>query len=281
VRGGGIKGGEVEIDGDISSQFISSLLISTPRAHGDTTLNVAGAVSKPYIDATLETLEKFSGRVRRNGYEMFFIEGDQDYGPVYFSVPGDFSSASFIMAAVAIAGGEVKVKGLNFDLPQGDSFFVEILRKLGVQVRLYTDSLLVRSDGGQIGGGTFDLMDTPDLLPVLSVLALRASEPMTIVGVAHARFKETDRIAVVAKEISKLGAKVEETPDGCTIFPPRRLTPGQLDAHDDHRFFMAFALASMLLPEGLAVEGVESIDVSYPAFLADIKRLGARERRIS
>src|SRR5208283_1803651 len=123
--------------------------------------------------------------------------------------------------------------------------------------------------------GTYNLGDTPDLLPVVAALALRSEGPVEVVGAAHARFKETDRIAILAKELSKLGVRIEERPDGMKIHPVDRLRPALLDAHDDHRMFMAFSLASMLIPGGTPVLGEESLDVSYPAFLEDLKRLGA------
>ncbi|HKT21383.1 MAG TPA: hypothetical protein VJR06_01990, partial [Nitrososphaerales archaeon] len=127
--------------------------------------------------------------------------------------------------------------------------------------------------------GTFNLGDTPDLLPVVSALALKGSSAVEITGTAHARFKETDRIAIVAKELSKLGVRVDEKEDGLKISPVRGgMHAAPLDAHDDHRMFMAFALASMLIPGGTPVVGADSLDVSYPSFLDDIKKLGAKVR---
>jgi len=191
-------------------------------------------------------------------------------------VPADFSSASFVMAAVALVGGKVSLRNLDSALPQGDSKISEILREMGAKVSEGDQSLTVRSDGGGLSGGRFNLGDTPDLLPVVSALALKCSSPVEVVGTAHARFKETDRIAIVAKEISKLGVRVEEREDGLKIYPTKRLKSAPMDAHDDHRMFMAFSLASMLIPGGAPVAGVESLDVSYPTFLDDIRRLGAK-----
>jgi 3-phosphoshikimate 1-carboxyvinyltransferase len=279
VEGGELDGGEAEMRGDVSSQFVSSILISSPLARGETDLRVKGAVSRPYIEATLFLSRKFGIDLKRHGYERFVIPGRQKYEPQRFTVPGDFSSASFIVAATALVGGSVVIRGLDPSVPQGDAQIVEIASRMGLAVRTARGSLHVSSDDGVLNGGTFNLSDTPDLLPVVSVLALKCSSSVKVVGVAHARFKETDRIAVIARELSKLGVSISESEDGLLIDPPRRLHSATLDAHDDHRMFMAFALASMLVPGGAPVIGVESLDVSYPGFLDDMKGLGARVRR--
>ena len=127
-----------------------------------------------------------------------------------------------------------------------------------------------------MNGGRFDLSDTPDLLPVLSVLALKSDDPVEITGVGHARFKETDRIRVMAEGMAKMGAHVKERPDGLMISKPDRFARAVLDAHDDHRMFMAFSLASLLAPRRLGVLGVGSLDVSYPSFLDDMNKIGVR-----
>ena len=279
VKTGGMRGGKASIRGDVSSQFISSLLISSPMAEADTTLKVADAVSRPYIEMTLRLGERFGVEVSNKGYSEFAVESGQEYKAADFDVPADFSSASFIVAAVAMVGGRVKIENLDASLPQGDARITEIAEQMGVKVSDEKGSLVVASDGDRLRGGTFDLGDTPDLLPVVAALALRCDAPVEIVGTAHARFKETDRIAIVAKELSKLGVNVKEREDGLKILPQKgKLEAALLDAHDDHRMFMAFSLASMLIPGGTPIVGAESLDVSYPTFLEDIKRLGAKVR---
>lgn len=277
VKTGGMKGGKASIRGDVSSQFISSLLISTPMAGADTTLKVADAVSRPYIEMTLRLGQRFGVKVRNKGYSEFLVESGQEYKAADFDVPGDFSSASFIVAAVAMVGGRVKIENLDASLPQGDARITEIVKAMGAKVTEEKGALVVASDGDRLHGGTFDLGDTPDLLPVVAALALRCDSPVEVVGTAHARFKETDRIAIVAKELSKLGVNVKEREDGLKILPQKgKLEAALLDAHDDHRMFMAFSLASMLIPGGTPVVGADSLDVSYPTFLEDVKRLGAK-----
>ncbi len=279
VGEGGMEGGDAEMRGDVSSQFVSSILISAPLARKGVRLRIVDAVSRPYIDATLKLSELHGIEVERDGYSRFSIGEGQRYRACDFSVPGDFSSASFVMAAVVLVGGEVELNGLTASLPQGDYAIVDILTKLGVNVIQRPDSVVVRSDGGRLGGGSFDLSDTPDLLPVLGALALKCDSPMEITGVAHARYKETDRVRFTAEGLSKIGAKVDERADGMTITGPATPTPAPLDARDDHRMFMAFALASLLVPGGFPVAGAESLDVSYPLFLEDMKLLGAEVER--
>ncbi len=278
VESRGLAGGKAKMRGDVSSQFVSSILISSPLAEDETTLSVEGAVSRPYIDATLYLSERFGIETDRTRYERFVIPGSQRYTSHDFTVPGDFSSASFVVAATALLGGSVTINGLDPRVPQGDSLILEIAKGMGVEVQSKAGSLQIVSDGDRLRGGTFNLGDTPDLLPVVSVLALRCDSPVEIIGVAHARFKETDRIAIMAKELAKLGVHIEEKADGLKIEPPKKLRSALMDAHDDHRMFMAFSLASMLLPDGIPVIGVESLDVSYPGFLEDMKRIGARVR---
>jgi 3-phosphoshikimate 1-carboxyvinyltransferase len=279
VKAGGMRGGKASIRGDVSSQFVSSLLVSSPLAEIDTALKVADAVSRPYIEMTLRLGEIFGVRVRNKGYSEFEVPSGQEYRAADFTVPADFSSASFIVAAVAMVGGKATIENLDATLPQGDAKILDIARRMGAKVTEEKGRLVVAADGDMLTGGTFDLGDTPDLLPVVAALALRCDSPVEVVGTAHARFKETDRIAIVAKELAKLGASVKERRDGLRILPTKgRLQAAPLDAHDDHRMFMAFSLASMLIPGGAPIAGAESLDVSYPTFLEDIGRLGARVR---
>jgi len=183
------------------------------------------------------------------------------------------------MAAVAIAGGRVELNGMGGRLPQGDSAITGFLTSLGAEITDSGDSITVKADGEDLKGGTFALQDTPDLLPVLAVLGLRCSDPMEITGASHARFKETDRITVLAEELRKMGGNVDERSDGLKISKPKAVRSAILDARGDHRMFMAFALASFLSPGEIRVEGEESLDVSYPQFLDDLATLGAKVHR--
>ena len=227
-EGGGMRGGRASIRGDVSSQFVSSLLISSPAgAASDTTLAVADAVSRPYIEMTLRLAKLFGVKVDQTGegYSEFQVPSGQEYRPADFTVPADFSSASFIVAAVAMVGGYVKIENLDASLPQGDARITEIVKEMGAKVSQEKGGLVVAADGDRLQGGTFDLGDTPDLLPVVTALALRCDSPVEIVGTAHARFKETDRIAILAKELSKLGVNVQGEADGLKVVPSREMGP--------------------------------------------------------
>ncbi|MCP8323026.1 MAG: 3-phosphoshikimate 1-carboxyvinyltransferase [Candidatus Methylarchaceae archaeon HK02M2] len=278
VKGGGIQGGETTIKGDISSQFISSLLVATPKAKSPTSIIVRGkTVSRPYIDATLTMMKLFGVDISYEDYRKYTIPSNQEYHCVGFKVPGDFSSASLLMACALLAGKKVTIKNLNFNLPQADMRIVDILEKMGADYSIdRSKGTITLSKGYNLKGGEFDLSDSPDLLPVLSVVALKCREKTFIKGVEHARFKETDRISILANELRKFGVDIQELRDGMLIQGSEELKSCSLDAHDDHRLFMAFCAASMASSGPCTVEGVESVDVSYPDFIRDMKSLGAK-----
>nr|WP_294804369.1 3-phosphoshikimate 1-carboxyvinyltransferase [uncultured Nitrososphaera sp.] len=277
VRGGGIKGGTTIIDGSISSQFISGLLVAGIYADSEITLKIKGdLVSKPYVRATIATMEHFGVKIDCEQDMLEYRIKQSEYKPARFDVPSDFSTAALILSAGALVGKKLKVKGLNFNLPQGDSQIVEIMERMGCTIKADRPKGEVIVQGAEsLEGGEFNLADTPDLLPVVSILALKARSPVKITGVAHARVKETDRVANIARELAKFGASVDEFRDGLTIAAPKKLKNASLEAYNDHRLFMAFTIAAMMTEKSV-VEGAESVDVSYPHFVEDMKGLGAR-----
>lgn len=277
VRGGGIKGGTTIIDGSISSQFISGLLVAGIYADSEITLKIKGdLVSKPYVRATIATMEHFGVKIDCEQDMLEYRIKQSEYKPTRFDVPSDFSTAALILSAGALVGKKLKVKGLNFNLPQGDSQIVEIMERMGCTIKADRPKGEVIVQGAEsLEGGEFNLADTPDLLPVVSILALKARSPVKITGVAHARVKETDRVANIAHELAKFGASVDEFHDGLTISAPKKLKNASLEAYNDHRLFMAFTIAAMMAEKSV-VEGAESVDVSYPHFVEDMKGLGAR-----
>ena len=277
IKGGGIQGGKVRIDGNISSQFLSSLLISTIYAKSPVSIRVGGRqVSKPYISSTIATMEKFGVII---DYKKDFLEyyvQNKKYSPTEFHVPADFSTAALLLAAGVLAGGSITLKGLSFSLPQADSKILEILKDMNAEISVNKKRGEATVTGSKIlEGGSFDLTDTPDLLPVLSILALKARSPVKVTGIAHARLKETDRVANIASQIKKFGATVVEEEDQLLIIAPQVIKNSSIQTFNDHRLFMAFVIAS-LLTEKSEVEGAESIDVSYPNFLLDLIQLGAK-----
>ncbi|MCP8319982.1 MAG: hypothetical protein H3Z52_03435 [archaeon] len=191
-------------------------------------------------------------------------------------MPGDFSSASLLMAFALLTGKKVTIENLNFSLPQADMRILDILEKIEADFSVDKAKGKITLSGGKIlKGGEFDLSDSPDLLPVLSVIALKAKPKIIIKGVEHARFKETDRISIIAKELRKFGANVQELKDGIIVEYCEELQGCSLNSCGDHRLFMAFCAAAMASSEPCIVEGLESVDVSYPDFIKDIKSLGA------
>lgn len=277
IKGGGIQGGSVIINGNMSSQFLSSLLISTIYAKSPVSIHVKGQqVSKPYVDSTIATMKAFGVAI---DYKRDFLEyriKNKEYKAGQFNVPADFSTAAMILAAGVLAGGSITISGLNFLLPQADSKILDILNDMDAQVCVNRTRGEVKVTGSSLlKGGSFDLTDSPDLLPVLSILALKARTPVEISGIAHARLKETDRVSNIASQLKKFGAKVIEQHDQLLIIAPKVPKNSRIQTFNDHRLFMAFTIAS-LLTEKTEVEGAESIDVSYPGFLQDLVQLGAK-----
>ncbi|MGI8833637.1 MAG: 3-phosphoshikimate 1-carboxyvinyltransferase [Nitrososphaeraceae archaeon] len=277
IKGGGIQGGSVIINGDMSSQFLSSLLISTIYAKSPVSIHVKGQqVSKPYVDSTLATMKAFGVAIDHKRDFLEYRIKNKEYKAAEFNVPADFSTAAMILAAGVLAGGSITIRGLNFLLPQADSRILNILNDMDAQVRVNKARGEVKVTGSSLlEGGSFDLTDSPDLLPVLSILALKANSPVEITGIAHARLKETDRVSNIASQLKKFGATVKEQQDQLLIIAPEVPQNSRIQTFNDHRLFMAFTIAS-LLTEKTEVEGAESIDVSYPGFLQDLVQLGAK-----
>ncbi|MDQ6723974.1 MAG: 3-phosphoshikimate 1-carboxyvinyltransferase [Thermoproteota archaeon] len=324
VKGGGMKGGESHINGQISSQFISSLLLSGIYAKTKVTIKVLGdQVSKPYIDSTISIMKKFGIEIKNHlinnnnkiDYneslfdssipsdtffnlhptidtaaatiinadkqsnivtESYEIPNETEYLATKFRVPGDFSTAALLLSAAILSDGEVTISNLDFSLPQGDSNIINILKKMGANIFEDKNKGTVRVIGTEmLDGGEFNLKDTPDLLPVVSILSLKGKNPIKITGISHARYKETDRVANIASQLVKFGAEVKEDFDSIFINPPKRIKNASINSFDDHRLFMAFFIASLATEES-TIDGVESVDVSYPGFIDDLKKIGAR-----
>lgn len=272
---GKIRGGAVAIPGNLSSQFISSLLICAPMTEDGIRISIKGeSVSKPYIKATIHTMGKFGVPVKiLSAYEKYDIK-PKAYVPGTFYVPMDFSSLALLLSAAVLNGRNVSIVGSMGDLPQGDEVFIAMLDRLGVSVGMDGRKITVRTPE-RLLGGKFDLCDSPDLLPALAILALKASETIEIFNVKHARIKETDRIAILHRELKKLGLKIQEREDGLVIEPPENLHGAELDPEQDHRLFMAFCISGMFVG-GCTIRDQESVTVSYPSFVEDMVVAGAK-----
>lgn len=274
---GPMKGGTAALPGDISSQFISSLLISAPLAPGRTAIRLTTPPkSEPYIAITLEMLERF-GVKQEWGATESIVEGNRSYSPADFTVPGDYSSAAFMLAAGALAGGRVTVRGLDPGSVQGDAAIVGILKKMGAAIEAAGDSVTVEG-GHPLKAADVDCGPTPDLFPILCVLASQAKGRTVISGAEHLRFKESDRIGAMARALGGLGARVEPRDDGAVIRGPVKLKGGRVDSLGDHRILMASAVAGLVAAGPVRVTHPDCYRVSYPQFLNHLRKLGVEAK---
>jgi len=271
---GKIEGKEISIKGNISSQFISALMIIAPRLPEGLTINVEGElVSKPYVDLTIAIMKKFGVEVKIEEEYRKYLITHQIYKPTTFSIPSDFSNLALLLAANVLLGDGLRIEINLGDMPQGDEAIVDILERLGVNVTLEEDIIKTGSPL-LLKGGKFDLSDTPDLLPAIAILALKSEKPIELFNVKHARFKETDRIAILSRELRKIGLDVEEKEDGMILKKSKEVHGAELNSEHDHRLFMAFSIAGMFVGE-CTVSDPDSVKVSYPEFISDMKNAGA------
>jgi 3-phosphoshikimate 1-carboxyvinyltransferase len=270
---GKIRGGNTLISGSVSSQFISAILIVAPKTEMGITVEIEDdLVSKPYLDATIATMKKFGTGVDVIVPYKKYRVSRQNYSSIDFTVPADFSSMALLLSAAVLVGNHMEISAPIGDLPQGDKEMITHLEKMGVKITI-SDTVKVTAPP-RLSGGRFDLSNTPDLLPPMAILALRTLSPIEIYNVRHARFKETDRIAILARELSKIGVIVTEKDDGLILKAPESFTGAELDSSDDHRLFMAFCIAGMFVGN-CTVTDPESADVSYPDFIKEMNRIGA------
>jgi len=270
---GPIKGGSTTVNG-ISSQFVSSLLLSCPCAKNTSIIHVENLHEVPYVRMTLWWLDKMGISCEAAGDLSYFrIPGGQQYRPFDMRIPGDFSSATFAVVGAALAGGAVAIRNIDFTDPQGDKDVFTVCESLGAAVERTGGGATVRG-GRPLRGGVIDLNSMPDALPAMAVLACAARGTTSIVNVRHARIKETDRIKVMARELAKMGACIEERDDGLTI-NPSALKGAHVHGHHDHRVVMALALAGMIAEGETVIETAEAAAVTYPAFADDFRALGA------
>ncbi|MDE1810425.1 MAG: 3-phosphoshikimate 1-carboxyvinyltransferase [Candidatus Micrarchaeota archaeon] len=273
-------GGSITIDGTVSSQFLSGFLIAGPRMRNGLTANVEGEqVSKTYLDATIASMKRFGVDVlAMEPYRRYRVE-NSNYKRTVFNVPPDHSSMAMLIAAGILVGeGGIEIFSPVDGMPQSDTVFIDVVRRLGGDVRM--NGHMIRAKAGSIGGGKVDLSDAPDLLPPMAILGLKSREGILIEGVEHARHKETDRIAMLCRELPKLGATVKENRDGLWIRTEGKLHGAILDPRTrpkmggDHRLFMVYTMAGMLVGD-TSVMDPDCAAVSYPKFLRDMRGLGA------
>jgi 3-phosphoshikimate 1-carboxyvinyltransferase len=277
VFGGGIEGGRAEIRGDVSSQFISGLLIAAPKANNDTEICLLTDLeSKPYVDMTLDILKKHSIKVEVDSkYKRFYIPSGQEYNSFNHYIEGDYSSAAFPLVAAAITNSNLRVKNLMKNSIQGDRLILNILADSGVRVKTEKTDVEINGFVGSLKPIIVDLKDNPDLVPISVVLACIAEDQSIIHGIRRLRFKESDRIASMIAELTKMGADIKIVGDSLKIFGNSRLHGAEMDSHQDHRIAMACTIAALNADSSSIIRGIECISKSYPNFIKDMRSIGA------
>jgi 3-phosphoshikimate 1-carboxyvinyltransferase len=269
---GELKGGPVTIDGSVSSQFISSVLMAAPYAAHDVEVIIPSPpASASYLDITTDVIQAFSGRVTRNGCERFLVSRKDRYRGRSYRIEGDYSSASYFFAIAAVCGGRVTVGNLLPRTMQGDRRFLDALVEMGCTVLYCTRSVTVER-AGDLHGITVDMATSPDTVQTLCMVAAMAQSPTTITGIGHLKYKESDRIHGTAERLRSLGGDVSVGDDRITI-RPAPLHGGTIDPADDHRMAMSFAVLGLGIG-GVTVSNAECVNKSFPAFWDVLRKAG-------
>ncbi len=269
---GRLLGGVTEMEA-VSSQYLSSLLINCPLSKGDTEIVLSLLNEQPYVEMTLAWLDRLGIHYVNENFKRFRIPGGQKYRNFEYSIPADFSSATFFLCGGVLAGHEVELVGLDMNDTQGDKAVTDYLRKMGANIEIGDKRIVVGR--GRLHGTDLDLNATPDALPAMAVTACFAQGKTKLYNVPQARIKETDRIAVMTAELKKLGATIRELPDGMEI-EYRPLSGGTVDGHGDHRVVMSLALAGLVSKEPVTITGAEAAAVTFPEFVQLMRQLGAK-----
>jgi 3-phosphoshikimate 1-carboxyvinyltransferase len=267
---GPLKGGTAHVDGSVSSQVLTGLLMALPRAPENSQLYVKNLKSTPYIDMTLALLEVFGVEVQHTDYETFFIKGSQTYSIDEYDVEGDWSGASFLLVAGAV-GGSVTVTNLDINSPQADRRIIDALKAAGANVKMYRN--IVKVEKGELCAFQFDATHCPDLFPPLVVLACNCKGTSLIRGVERLIHKESNRAMVLQKEFTALGGVIRINGNQMEI-DGKKLKGGTIYSHNDHRIAMAGAVAAINAESGVIIKDYECVAKSYPIFFEDFRAIG-------
>ncbi|OCG01085.1 3-phosphoshikimate 1-carboxyvinyltransferase [Gilliamella sp. wkB112] len=269
---GGFVGGKIEVNGSVSSQFLTALLMAAPLATNDTEISIIGdLVSKPYIDITIKMMAIFGVSVVNNNYQNFVIKGQQNYqSPGDYLVEGDASSASYFLAAAAIKGGTVRVTGIGKKSLQGDTQFAHVLEKMGAKITWADD--YIECTKGELHGIDMDMNHIPDAAMTIATTALFAKGSTSIRNIYNWRVKETDRLIAMATELRKVGATVDEGRDYITIVPPAKLRHAEIKTYNDHRMAMCFSLVA-LSDTPVTILDPKCTMKTFPDYFEQFKRL--------
>ncbi len=278
IRGGILKGGKISINSDVSSQFISSLLMIAPYALKDIEITTNGDIpSMEYIDMTISLMQEFGVQTERVGYDRFKVKSGQKYSPRKYTVPTDFSSASYFMALAAIVPGAVKLKNIDFSTKQGEARFSDLLVEMGCITRTNSHSIQVIG-GPYLNGIDVDMSTMPDVVQTLCAVAPFATGITRITNIANLKHKESDRIVDTAKELANIGINVRTTKDSIEI-TGGKIIPGTIDPHNDHRMAMSLALIGARIP-GIRIKNHECVNKSFPNFWDKLKEIGVGVKHV-
>ena len=275
IIAGGLPGGKTSIPGDISSQFLSALLMVAPYAQKTIEITVSTKLnSKPYVDMTLAVMKDFGIEIIREGYERFVINSGHYHSIGNYLIEPDASAASYFLASPAILGGSVRVENINRQSKQGDVQFVDILQAMGCVVMERANYLEVNAPPSlaDLHGVDVDMSNIPDTAQTLAAIAPFASTPTHIRGIASARVKESDRVSATCADLARLGVKVIEQPDGMIIFPCEAFSPASIQTYNDHRMAMAFALVGLRVP-GVRIENPGCVSKTFPGYFNVLENL--------
>ena len=272
---GPIHGGNIEVDGSFSSQFITGLLLALPLAKEDTTLQVRSAVSTPYIDMTIDTAKRFGVEIMHHegDYSEFYIEGGQKYTPADLAIEGDWSGASTMLVAGAISG-RVTVKNLSTLSKQADTAICRALERAGAGIIIEGDSITVTKR--RLRSFTFDATNSPDLFPALAALAAAAHGQSTIIGTQRLLHKESDRAETIRQEYEKLGIEVDISEENVMKIRGGEIHPATVFSHNDHRIAMSLAVSALRCKGNVTIENAECVEKSYPTFFEDLESITVR-----
>ena len=265
---GPLHSATVEVDGSVSSQFITGLLLALPRAGRDTTLHVRNAVSTPYLDMTLDTAQRFGVEISQRDYEEFYIPGNQRFAATYFSIEGDWSAAAMLLVAGATAG-EITVRNVSMLSKQADTAICTALVRAGAAVINDADSVTVAHR--PLHGFEFDATNCPDLFPALAALAAAAEGESVIRGTSRLEYKECNRAEAICEEYARLGIAVDISEEDVMRIRGGAIHAARTRSHGDHRMAMSLAVAALRADGEVTIEGAESVAKSYPTFFEDLR----------
>lgn len=279
IVNGKLSSGVFKVPGNISSQFITGLLMALPLLEGDSEIIVEGELeSASYVDLTLDVLQAFGVVIKKNA-SGYMVKGSQVYKPCVYEVEGDFSQAAFFIAAGLLGEEPLILNGLSKESKQGDKAMIDIVKDMGGVVEWQDDKLIVHPS--DLHGTVIDLKDCPDLGPIVSVLGALSKGTTTVINAERLRIKESDRLAAMTSELKKMGAHIEETPDGMIINGVPSLMGAKVEGWNDHRIVMALTVAGIKTFNGVRIEGAQAVKKSYPGFFEDVKSLGGQVKIFS